>query len=195
MNFSGIVLGLVAFLCIGFFHPLVIKGEYYFGTKCWWVFALAGVSQRNILHYIPRKKTPYIIYTRERQEKERLHIGREVYEERKESYTNRIHAMIDYATAEEQCRSRILLRYFGEKNRHNCGHCDACLKKHATGIKLGEFLDIKEEILQRLSQGPASMVRLTDEMEGDKDKIIHVLSFLSSEEIIQLEDGYLSIRN
>ena len=156
---------------------------------------LVMLSQRNILHYIPRKKTPYIIYTRERQEKERLHIGREVYEERKESYTNRIHAMIDYATAEEQCRSRILLRYFGEKNRHNCGHCDACLKKHATGIKQGEFLDIKEEILQRLSQGPASMVRLTDEMEGDKDKIIHVLSFLSSEEIIQLEDGYLSIRN
>ena len=43
MNFSGIVLGLVAFLCIGLFHPLVIKGEYYFGTKCWWVFAMVGV--------------------------------------------------------------------------------------------------------------------------------------------------------
>ena len=43
MNFSGIILGLVSFLCIGFFHPLVIKGEYYFGTKCWWVFALVGV--------------------------------------------------------------------------------------------------------------------------------------------------------
>ena len=44
MNFSGIVLGLVAFLCIGMFHPLVIKGEYYFGTKCWWFFAVAGVG-------------------------------------------------------------------------------------------------------------------------------------------------------
>ena len=44
MNFSGILLGLVAFLCIGLFHPLVIKGEYYFGTKCWWVFALVGVG-------------------------------------------------------------------------------------------------------------------------------------------------------
>lgn len=43
MNLSGIILGLVAFLCIGFFHPLVIKGEYYFGTKGWWVFALVGV--------------------------------------------------------------------------------------------------------------------------------------------------------
>lgn len=44
MNLSGIVLGLVAFLCIGLFHPLVIKGEYYFGTKCWWFFAVAGVG-------------------------------------------------------------------------------------------------------------------------------------------------------
>ena len=44
MNFSGIILGLVVFLCIGLFHPLVIKGEYYFGTKCWWVFALVGVG-------------------------------------------------------------------------------------------------------------------------------------------------------
>ena len=44
MNFSGILRGLVAFLCIGWFHPLVIKGEYYFGTKCWWVFAYVGIA-------------------------------------------------------------------------------------------------------------------------------------------------------
>ena len=44
MNLSGIFLGLIAFLCIGLFHPLVIKGEYYFGTKYWWVFALVGVG-------------------------------------------------------------------------------------------------------------------------------------------------------
>lgn len=44
MNFSGIFLGLVAFLCIGLFHPLVIKSEYYFGTKCWWVFAFVGAG-------------------------------------------------------------------------------------------------------------------------------------------------------
>ena len=44
MNFSGILLGLVSFLCIGLFHPLVIKGEYYFSTKCWWVFACVGIA-------------------------------------------------------------------------------------------------------------------------------------------------------
>lgn len=42
-NLTGIVIGVCTFLVIGFFHPLVIKGEYYFGTKCWWWFLLAGI--------------------------------------------------------------------------------------------------------------------------------------------------------
>jgi DMSO reductase anchor subunit len=43
-NLTGIVIGLVTFLIIGIFHPLVIKGEYYFGVKCWWVFLLMGIG-------------------------------------------------------------------------------------------------------------------------------------------------------
>lgn len=44
MNYSGIIIGLATFLIIGFFHPIVIKAEYYFGKKCWWAFALAGIA-------------------------------------------------------------------------------------------------------------------------------------------------------
>ena len=40
----GIVVGAATFLIIGVFHPFVIKGEYYFGVRCWWVFALMGVA-------------------------------------------------------------------------------------------------------------------------------------------------------
>ena len=43
-HLSGIIIGLIAFLIIGLFHPLVIKGEYYFGVKCWRVFLLLGIS-------------------------------------------------------------------------------------------------------------------------------------------------------
>lgn len=43
MNLQGIILGLAAFVCIGCFHPLVIKGEYYFGVKSWPVFLVVGV--------------------------------------------------------------------------------------------------------------------------------------------------------
>ncbi|MBQ4390799.1 MAG: DUF4491 family protein [Paludibacteraceae bacterium] len=43
MNFEGILLGAGAFLCIGLFHPLVIKAEYYFGIKSWWAFLIVGL--------------------------------------------------------------------------------------------------------------------------------------------------------
>ena len=43
-NLTGIVVGLGTFLIIGLFHPLVIKGEYYFGVRCWWVFLLIGIA-------------------------------------------------------------------------------------------------------------------------------------------------------
>ena len=42
-NLNGIFIGIATFLIIGIFHPLVIKGEYHFGVKCWWVFALMGI--------------------------------------------------------------------------------------------------------------------------------------------------------
>ena len=43
MNFTGIIIGLATFLIIGVFHPIVIKAEYYLGTRCWWMFLLAGI--------------------------------------------------------------------------------------------------------------------------------------------------------
>lgn len=43
MNFQGIIIGVVAFLIIGIFHPVVIKGEYYFGKKIWPAFLIMGI--------------------------------------------------------------------------------------------------------------------------------------------------------
>ena len=85
---------------------------------------LVTLTKRRIVDYIPRKKTPYIIYTRERLELRFLHIPASVYEERKARYEARIKAMEEYVTTENICRSRMLLRYFGEKNEHNCGQCE-----------------------------------------------------------------------
>ena len=44
MNFTGIIVGLATFFIIGVFHPIVIKAEYYLGTKCWWMFLVAGIA-------------------------------------------------------------------------------------------------------------------------------------------------------
>ena len=44
MHFTGIIIGVATFFIIGLFHPIVIKSEYYFGVRCWWVFAILGVT-------------------------------------------------------------------------------------------------------------------------------------------------------
>ncbi|MDR2338484.1 MAG: DUF4491 family protein [Deltaproteobacteria bacterium] len=42
-NLTGLFIGLTTFFIIGVFHPIVIKVEYHFGTRCWWCFLLFGV--------------------------------------------------------------------------------------------------------------------------------------------------------
>ncbi|MBQ7856563.1 MAG: DUF4491 family protein [Alistipes sp.] len=43
LHFTGVVIGVATFIIIGIFHPIVIKAEYYFGVRCWWVFLFAGL--------------------------------------------------------------------------------------------------------------------------------------------------------
>ena len=47
-HLSGLVIGICTFLIIGLFHPIVVKAEYYWGTKCWWIF-LASLYTENIM--------------------------------------------------------------------------------------------------------------------------------------------------
>lgn len=51
-NLTGIAIGITTFLIIGLFHPLVIKGEYYFGVNCWWAFLLVGLLLLSAAFYI-----------------------------------------------------------------------------------------------------------------------------------------------
>lgn len=152
---------------------------------------LLSLSRQHILHYIPAKKTPYIIYTRERQETERIYLSKEVYEDRKESYVQRINAMIEYAESENRCRSRMLLRYFGEKNEHNCGQCDICLQQHQSGLKSGEFESISQQLQTLLKENPLSLQEIKDKMQVPENHLMKVVSYLVSEEIIRQENGYL----
>jgi hypothetical protein len=42
-NLMGLTIGISTFFIIGLFHPIVIKAEYYLGTKCWWMFLALGI--------------------------------------------------------------------------------------------------------------------------------------------------------
>lgn len=42
-HLDGIIIGICTFLIIGLFHPIVIKAEYFWGTRCWWLFLFFGI--------------------------------------------------------------------------------------------------------------------------------------------------------
>ena len=155
---------------------------------------LVTLTKRRIVDYIPRKKTPYIIYTRERLELRFLHIPPSVYEERKARYEARIKAMEEYVTTENICRSRMLLRYFREKNEHNCGQCDVCLSKRATdNLSEESYEEVKRQILDLLSHSPLTPAETADQIKAEKEDIGQVIRYLLDEGELKMQDGMLHI--
>ena len=155
---------------------------------------LVTLTKRRIVDYIPRKKTPYIIYTRERLGLRFLHIPPSVYEERKARYEARIKAMEEYVTTENICRSRMLLRYFGEKNEHNCGQCDVCLSKRATdNLSEESYEEVKRQILDLLSHSPLTPAETADQIKAEKEDIGQVIRYLLDEGELKMQDGMLHI--
>ena len=89
---------------------------------------LISLSQKRILSFIPQKHIPFIRYSQRREDSRHLVFPHDVYDDLKARYTQRIEKMIEYATSHLVCRSRLLLRYFGETRSDDCGMCDVCLR-------------------------------------------------------------------
>ena len=88
---------------------------------------LTNLNQKHILSFIPKKHIPFIRFTQRREDSQHLIIPPAVYDDLKARYVHRIDKMLEYATCDLICRSRLLLRYFGEDRTDDCGMCDVCL--------------------------------------------------------------------
>lgn len=155
---------------------------------------LKMLSKRNIIDYIPHKKTPLISYTHPRIESKYLTIPRMVNEDRKDRFEKRIEAVTHYAGQTEICRSKVLLSYFGEKETKDCGHCDICLAKNNSGLTNKRFNEIAiavKKILEEKNELPISVIvdSLSSYPSAD---IISVIRFLvdKNELVMQLDKLY-----
>ena len=144
--------------------------------------SLLELTRMRILHYVPRKRTPYIIYTTSREEPKHVLIPKTVYEDLRDRMTSRVEATINYAYSDTGCRERMLLSYFGENKADECGHCDLCIDRRKRGDH--EPVDVQQGILYMAGLRPRRLEEFLNTLSFPKDEILSTLSFLVDEGFI-----------
>lgn len=150
---------------------------------------LIGLAKEGIVRYIPRKKTPFLTFTLERETRNRVVVSKEAYDDRKERYVKRVKSMVDYAQEENVCRSLMLLSYFGEKDGNSCGKCDVCLKRKEKELSKEEFQTIQKTIEDILKKEAQTLQKLVKKLPFKEDKLITVVRYLSDNGHIKQDAG------
>ena len=94
---------------------------------------LYGLSLDHIIKYIPADHTSVIFLKEDRLRPKNVKLSPERLERLKASWQARADAMVEYVSEDDECRSRFLLRYFGQEKSEDCGTCDICRKRISAG--------------------------------------------------------------
>lgn len=152
---------------------------------------LLTLDRNGIIHYIPRKRTPYIIYTERREDIPYLTIPRTVYEERRERYEHRIESMLSYVESSERCRTAILIGYFGEEFATPCNSCDICIGSSKSKL---DTVAIGSQIEQLLADREATLSHIVATIDAPQEAIIEVLrQGLDKGRIARNDEGYYTL--
>ena len=156
--------------------------------------SLLELTRMHILHYVPRKRTPYIIYTTSRDEPKHVLIPKAVYEDLRDRMTQRVEATINYAYSDAGCRERMLLGYFGERADEDCDHCDLCIDRRKRGDH--EPQDVQQGILYMAGLRPRHLDEFISTLSFPRDEIINMLSFLVDEGFVEHldDDTYRTVK-
>lgn len=87
---------------------------------------MLALGRMHVLHYVPRRLTPYVYFPYARIETRHVALPAAVYDERRLRAEQRVEAMLRFAGATQGCRMAIMLEYFGQKAAEPCGRCDLC---------------------------------------------------------------------
>lgn len=152
---------------------------------------LKNLAQRNIIYFIPQRKTPFITYLQDRIDGENVVLSKEIYEERKEQYVKRINAMQAYASNNEVCRSRQLLIYFGEKRHKDCEQCDVCLDHESPEPSNEQTKNAREAILNLLKDGERHHITELHKLNLPNKGLDVALEYLIHEEEINIDGSFI----
>lgn len=152
---------------------------------------LKSLSRRHILKYIPRRDVPLITYVRDRVLSEKLIIPAEAYELLRDRMVERVSAMVGYLEDDTQCRSRMLLKYFGEESE-DCGHCDVCLSGTRTSDDRLE--EMQKAVYELFKDSDEVFVSDALSLRYPRKELLALVSRMHEEGVILLEGSKMILK-
>ena len=150
---------------------------------------LLELDRVGVVTYNPQKKSQLITWLQDREHERYMVLPPEVYEQRKADASYRVESVIAYCTRVDECRSRMLLEYFGDTSAHDCGHCDVCLAKKKTRKMALEQRDIIERAIhERLSHGPLDYDTLRCIDGVDPNAVTEIIREMEDEGLLSIDD-------
>lgn len=157
--------------------------------------SLLALGRMHVLHYIPRKTTPYVAFTTSRELPKYVTIPRQVYEQRRDVMESRIDAMKKFTFDTSQCRVSTLLEYFGENPEGGCGQCDVCRGKKRVRPSATDKKAIEASIAYLCSHpGGVTMEHIIANANGNRKDISDAVRRMLDEEIISMSSTAEGIR-
>ena len=142
---------------------------------------LLRLSSQGIIHFIPGKKSPLVIFTEERLDRSHLRISPELYLKVKENYIERVAMITEYADNKTRCRPAFLTAYFGEETGR-CGLCDTCQERNELELSKYEFDMIIDRIKELVAEKPLRLEELEEQADLPREKSVRVIRWLLDHE-------------
>ncbi|MDR0693673.1 MAG: RecQ family ATP-dependent DNA helicase [Prevotellaceae bacterium] len=151
---------------------------------------LLRLSRMRVIDYIPKKRTPLLLFNEERLDEGNLRISKEHYGDLKKRHEQRIKAMLHYAANTAQCRSRQLLAYFGETAAPPCGRCDVCTAQNAADVSNYKFDLLSGKLKTAIRENSFTLTQCINSIDSNPDDTIKVLRWLIDHgEVYETDEG------
>lgn len=159
--------------------------------------ALKMLAQKRIIRYVPRRHIPIITYLQQRIDSERLRFNKDIYEVLQERLAERIESVLKYAESTDECRERMLMDYFGESSKEDCGHCDYCLEtkrlQRSSSQRDNDVKPYRERIMSLLGDHLPHSIGELSQQNVPETILFQIIEELRNDERITLDGSLISL--
>ncbi len=147
--------------------------------------SLLTLSRAHAIHFVPRKITPYLLYTASRQLPKHVVLPRAVYEDMRSRMEQRIEAMKRFIFTTSECRAKVILNYFGQTDAKDCGTCDVCRDRRKSQRRPAYTPEqIRQAILHLAAQPHTTVAHIAAQLSMKEADIVPYLRELMDEGLI-----------